>query len=490
MLPIDTLNLFLSLNEGQLLDDFILTLLAAPQIVVLFEQYPALKQAFLQRAPLIKQRLKQIMKQTKVPPQLAQEFYLFQQAQLQSPAHFLTGLPTLLVELQQNFSPFYTEANALVHTATWHHQQPDDSLQTLFLQRWRLNLTLQTTTLHVSMLEKEREWLLDELQQQLALTGALAPMLAENDCASGRLWDMTASQARDGDYRQLVHFGEFLRQQPELHALADQLGRSREAHFVPAAAAGQQEVHQRVREPAIEREEISGIHQSDDLLRLLPGELVTLGIDELEYEFYRRLLEKRLLTYRLQGDNWRERTVKQPARSEHQQQQPRGPFIICVDTSGSMGGFNEQCAKAFCLALMRIALADNRRCYITLFSTGQISYELTGQDGLQQAIRFLAQRFRGGTDLAACLQTLVDRLATPEWHDADAVVISDFIAQRLPDELRQRIKGQQQARLQRFHAVALSAQGKPGIMKIFDYIWHFDTSLKHRLQRWWQRKRS
>ncbi|MEA7609767.1 hypothetical protein ONJ23_27530, partial [Salmonella enterica subsp. enterica serovar Virginia] len=39
-------------------------------------------------------------------------------------------------------------------------------------------------------------------------------------------------------------------------------------------------------------------------------------------------------------------------------EQPRGPFIVCVDTSGSMGGFNEQCAKAFCLALMRVALAD------------------------------------------------------------------------------------------------------------------------------------
>ena len=45
-----------------------------------------------------------------------------------------------------------------------------------------------------------------------------------------------------------------------------------------------------------------------------------------------------------------------------------GRSLSRVDTSGSMGGFNEQCAKAFCLALMRIALADNRRCFIMLFS--------------------------------------------------------------------------------------------------------------------------
>jgi uncharacterized protein with von Willebrand factor type A (vWA) domain len=60
-------------------------------------------------------------------------------------------------------------------------------------------------------------------------------------------------------------------------------------------------------------------------------------------------------------------------------EQPRGPFIVCVDTSGSMGGFNEQCAKAFCLALMRVALADNRRCFIMLFSSEVVHYELTSE---------------------------------------------------------------------------------------------------------------
>lgn len=142
------------------------------------------------------------------------------------------------------------------------------------------------------------------------------------------------------------------------------------------------------------------------------------------------MLEKRLLTYRLQGDAWQTRRILQTASSEQHDEQPRGPMIVCVDTSGSMGGFNEACAKGFCLALMRIALADNRRCFISLFSTGQVDYELTAYGGLEQAIRFLGQRFRGGTDLAACLTALSEKLADPAWQDADAVVISDFIAQR------------------------------------------------------------
>ncbi len=87
-----------------------------------------------------------------------------------------------------------------------------------------------------------------------------------------------------------------------------------------------------VQVPATLPEEVSGIHQSDDILRLLPPELATLGIEELEFEFYRRLLEKRLLSYRLQGDVWQEQ-IRSAVTHQQQDQQPRGPFIVCVDTS-------------------------------------------------------------------------------------------------------------------------------------------------------------
>lgn len=99
-------------------------------------------------------------------------------------------------------------------------------------------------------------------------------------------------------------------------------------------------------------------------------------------------MEKQLLTYRLHGESWREKVIERPVVHKDYDEQPRGPFIVCVDTSGSMGGFNEQCAKAFCTALMRIALAENRRCYIMLFSTEIVRYELSGPQGIEQAIRF------------------------------------------------------------------------------------------------------
>ena len=43
------------------------------------------------------------------------------------------------------------------------------------------------------------------------------------------------------------------------------------------------------------------------------------------------------------------------------------------------------------------------------------------------------------------------------WQEADAVIVSDFIAQRLPEEVIGTIKTRQRNNQQRFHAVAMSA---------------------------------
>ncbi|CND16052.1 ATPase RavA stimulator ViaA [Yersinia pseudotuberculosis] len=488
MLSLATLDMLLSISEGELIEEMVVGLLAAPQLAIFFEKFPRIKRALMKDIPGWKQNLQQRIREASVPPELANEFSLYQQSLLEDSPQFYAHLPDIVAQLQDLHSPFATQAKTLVQTADLAKNPPGgDSLQTLFLQRWRVSLILQTITIHHQLLEQEREQLLAELQRRLALSGALESIITTNDNAAGRLWDMSQGHLQRGDYQLLLQYGDFLQQQPELMRLAEQLGRSRSAKAQPTPDACYEPYTVMVRQPDSVPEEVSGIHQSNDILRLLPTELVMLGMSELELEFYRRLLERRLLTYRLQGDNWQEKTRQRPVSLKQNDEQPRGPFIVCVDTSGSMGGFNEQCAKAFCLALLRIALADNRRCYIMLFATEIIHYELSADNGLEQAIRFLNQRFRGGTDLTACLANTLNKMEDREWYDADAVIISDFIAQRLPEELVRKIKIQQQAHQHRFHAVAMSAYGKPGIMRIFDHIWRFDTGLKSRLIRRWKR---
>ncbi|WP_034918243.1 MULTISPECIES: ATPase RavA stimulator ViaA [Erwinia] len=486
MISLETLSLFLAVSENELIEDVVLALLASPQLVLFFEKFPALKKALLKDLPRWKAAVHEQLKVSAVPEALADEFSRFRHFQLLSHRDFCRQLPALVAHLTQHASPFAEKACALVDAAGSCDLSPPQ--QTLFLQRWRLSLTLQTLALNQQLLDREREKLLEELQQRMAMSGQLSPVLSDDDeAAAGRLWDLSRGALQHDDYQLIVDYGDFLADQPALKKIAEQLGRSREAKAVPSQDAPLAAFHQWVREPDNVPEEVSGLHQSDDILRLLPPELATLGIGELELEFYRRLVEKRLLTYRLQGDAWHDKVVRRPVTHQQHDEQPRGPFIVCVDTSGSMGGFNERCAKAFCLALLKVALADNRRCYIMLFAHDVVAYELTAADGISQAIRFLSQRFRGGTDLAACLDAVLQRLGSPDWRDADAVILSDFIAQRLPDALVQRIKQHQRQQQQRFHAVALSDHGKPAIMRIFDHIWRFDTGLKSRLLRRWQK---
>ena len=483
MLTLDTLNVMLAVGEEGMIEEIILTLLASPQLAVFFEKFPRLKTAITDDLPRWRENLRRRLKDTRVPPELTEEVMRYQQSQLLSTPQLIVQLPQILTLLDKVHSPYASQARQLVvDNATF-----TPALHTLFLQRWRLSLVVQATSLNQQLMEEEREQLLSEVQERMTLAGALEPVLVENENAAGRLWDMSAGQLKRGDYQLIVRYGDFLAQQPELMQLAEQLGRSREAKSVPKKDAPLETFRTLVREPATVPEQVDGLQQSDDILRLLPPELATLGITELEYEFYRRLVEKQLLTYRLQGDAWREKISQRPAVHQDFDEQPRGPFIVCVDTSGSMGGFNEQCAKAFCLALMRVALADRRRCFIMLFSSEVVGYELSGQHGLEQAIRFLSQRFRGGTDLASCFRAVIERMQGGEWYDADAVVISDFIAQRLPDEVVSKVKGLQREHQHRFHAVAMSTHGKPGIMRIFDHIWRFDTGLRSRLLRRWKR---
>ncbi|MCL2893854.1 ATPase RavA stimulator ViaA [Brenneria tiliae] len=487
MITLESLEIVLSIDENALLDELAVTLLATPQLAVFFEKYPGLKSALLNDLPDWKEALKQRLHNTQAPPELETEFGCYQRAQAADSQAFHARLPRIMEMLNQVESPFLTQADRLIHQPEPElGQKISSGLHALFLQRWRLSLTLQTLSLHQQIMEQEREALLDELQQRLTLSGKLEPILAENEHAAGRLWDLSAGRLIHSDQQVLLDCAAFLQRQPALLRLAERLGRSRETKSILSQDAPKETFRVMIREPATVPEQVSGIHQSDDILRLLPAELATMGIGELEYEFYRRLLEHRLLTYRLQGESWREKAAERPVIHQHNEQQPRGPFIVCVDTSGSMGGFNERCAKAFCLALLRIALADQRRCYIMLFSTGIVRYELTNADGLEQAVRFLSQTFRGGTDLSACLSALLDKMDEWLWHDADAVMISDFIAQRLPDELVDKVKRRQQRLGHRFHAVAMSDHGKPGIMRIFDHIWRFDTGLKSRLMRRWR----
>jgi uncharacterized protein with von Willebrand factor type A (vWA) domain len=247
-------------------------------------------------------------------------------------------LPQILTLLDKLRSPFAAQANAMVKD----NPTFTPALQTLFLQRWRLSLVVQTTAFNQQLLEEEREQLLSEVQERMTLSGQLEPVLIENENAAGRLWDMSAGQIKRGDYQLIVKYGDFRRS-------SRNSCNWRNSWTLPGGKSVPKKMPQW-------KPSAWCANRLPCRSRLTGCIKVTISCVCCRLNWRRWALpnwsmsstvgwEKQLLTYRLHGDAWQEK--ERPGDHQDFDEQPRGPFIVCVDTSGSMGGFNEQCAKAF-----------------------------------------------------------------------------------------------------------------------------------------------
>ena len=177
----------------------------------------------------------------------------------------------------------------------------------------------------------------------------------------------------------------------------------------------------RSRIPRASRNEVHGTHRSDDLMRMLPSELLNLEDDTLETLFYARLLEKNLLSYELRGHEFVDVDETDTSR------QRTGPVVVCLDTSGSMDGAPLLKAKAL-LAIANILTSENRSLYVLLFGeAGQVrEHAMTSASGIPGLLRFLGQGFGGGTDYETPLCRSFDIIAAqPDYLKADVLMVSD-----------------------------------------------------------------
>lgn len=101
-------------------------------------------------------------------------------------------------------------------------------------------------------------------------------------------------------------------------------------------------------------DEVTGLESGGDISRLVPSELMKLGIPELELDFLRRFVEKQTLCREFDGE----------------EKVGLGPIVIVIDSSGSMVGHRNESAKAIALTLAWIARKQGRWCGLVAFSGG------------------------------------------------------------------------------------------------------------------------
>lgn len=183
-----------------------------------------------------------------------------------------------------------------------------------------------------------------------------------------------------------------------------------------------EEKKRKARVPQASRSEVHGTHRSDDLMRMLPTELLNLKDETLETIFYARLLEKNLLSYELQGVTYID------GEESFQQDKRKGPVVACLDTSGSMQGLPLLKAKALLLAIANILKKENRSLHVLLFgSTREIrEFSMTANNNAVGLLAFLQQGFGGGTDFETPIGRALAVIAEQkDYEKADVLMISD-----------------------------------------------------------------
>jgi uncharacterized protein with von Willebrand factor type A (vWA) domain len=233
---------------------------------------------------------------------------------------------------------------------------------------------------------------------------------AQEEAALMAAWGVTPGELQRMDFEQRRRLAERLRGS-RLGRFAELVGRFR----VMARA-------ERSRKTEHAPGELVGIETGDDLSRLIPSELATLGVPALRAPFAVRLAEARLFTYATRGD----------------ERAGQGAIIACIDCSGSMsapgvGGITgEAWAKACALALLDQARAARRDFAGILFGTArelQAFHFPAGQAPITEVLDFAEFFFGGGTDFAAPLDAAAGLLEA-QYNDAgkqqgDIVLITD-----------------------------------------------------------------
>ncbi|MEZ8965445.1 ATPase RavA stimulator ViaA [Vibrio breoganii] len=473
MLGADALNLAMSVADSGMVETAVNDLIGRSQVLLSSEK-PGVQTSVKNHLRKWKGSVKKRISKVSESEQIQAELAFYQKVIHWDEEQFDKDIKSVVSELKGK-SPFCGPAKKLLERQK---HTPNPMFAHYFCDQWYQSIYNTIKQLQLDELEQDKQKFLEDLYNRMENMKNMRQIGEAGDEAQlGRLWDMAAARLSRTDVSTMAKYASFLRKHSGLKEIASELGRMASQVDDPSLRKAPVAELQYVEEQSNEAtDDIVGIHESDDLSKMLPNETMFLAYPELETIFYKHLVDKRLMSYRTEGKSRKLRKINAQLPNSSELELEKGPFIVCVDASGSMSGFPEQCAKAIAFALMQIALAEQRDCFVIMFSTEQITYELTKKDGLREASDFLSYTFHGGTDFEPVLQKCIDLMHTDKFLNADMVVLSDFIAPRQSEDMVNKVE-ELKARHNRFHAVSLSKYGNPELLDIFSHNWSYHPGL-------------
>ncbi|HOW14756.1 VWA domain-containing protein [Methanosarcina sp.] len=229
----------------------------------------------------------------------------------------------------------------------------------------------------------------------------------------GRSWDYSLQALHREYFENLERYASLFRKSSDLRKILDQVGRieleygSKKLQLSPHS-----------------KSEVHTITLSGDIQTLLPVETVKLKNPVLKRKFYADMIEEKLLTYQLRGENW---------NSDFAGKKRKGPVVALVDTSASMRGTPELLAKAVVLAIARKMLREKRDVKVILFSSKwqTVEIDLTDKKRMgKEFLEFLKYTFGGGTDFNTALHSGLKAVKKEKaFQGADLLFLTDGMSE-------------------------------------------------------------
>ena len=141
-----------------------------------------------------------------------------------------------------------------------------------------------------------------------------------------------------------------------------------------------------------------------------------------------------------------------------------------------MHGTPETVAKMLCFAILKLAIRENRKCYLISFSTGIQTINLTDlNNSLDKIIEFLSMSFHGGTDASPAMNEALRMLSTEDYKKADVIMASDFVMAGLTENVKNQILLAKENKT-KFHSLVIGNSQNKQVIEEFDNNWVYDSN--------------
>jgi hypothetical two-component regulator system yiem receptor component protein len=321
--------------------------------------------------------------------------------------------------------------------------------------------------------------LYEEIEKLKEFLELLAPFV-EDTTSLGRLWDLSKGNWKQINFNLLQKYGELLTQKKEISALAEALGRYRKAEVeIKEESYTNWKITQQFKYNHSGKSELIGVTESDDLNHLLPTELSLFSDIETENIFYKKFSEKKLQTYQFISRESYQQEQSFEDKRQTEAEKDKGPFILAIDTSGSMHGKPEEIAKLIAFAIVKIAYREKRKALLISFSTSYQLFELTDfQNSLSKLVNFLQMSFYGGTDISDAIKETVCRMEEQDYKNADLLIITDGIFGNIGFQLVSQIEALKQ-KGNKFNTLIIGASQNTNALSFCDNVWFCDHYLQN-----------